>query len=104
MHFQSKLFQRRAAAQGGVTLNKIYDVYIKPDGRVEGEGADVGEALDRAERGSGQAAVAQVQSESFIKGVPRQEAVGLELELELLLQLRAVEGQSVRVGVKCNRL
>ena len=48
MQFQSKLFQRRVAAVG-VTLNKIHDVYIKPDGRVEGEGGDVGEALDRAD-------------------------------------------------------
>jgi hypothetical protein len=48
MQFQSKLLQRRAAAAGGVTLNKIYDVYIKPDGRVEGEAGDVGEAFDRA--------------------------------------------------------
>lgn len=36
MRFQSRLLQRRAAS--GVTLNKIYDVYMKPDGRVEGEG------------------------------------------------------------------
>jgi len=49
MQFQSKLLQRRAAAAGGVTLDKIYDVYIKPDGRVEGERGDVGEALDRAD-------------------------------------------------------
>jgi len=49
MPFQSKLLQRRAAAAGEVTLNKIYDVYIKPDGRVEGEGGDVGEAFDRAD-------------------------------------------------------
>jgi hypothetical protein len=49
VQFQSKLFQRRAAAAAGVTLNKIYDVYIKPDGRIEGEGGDVGEALDRAD-------------------------------------------------------
>ena len=48
MKFQSKLFQRRAAANTGVTLDRIYNVYIKPDGRVEGEGGDVGEALDRA--------------------------------------------------------
>jgi hypothetical protein len=49
MQFQSKLLQRRAAAAGGVTLNKIYDVYIKPDGRVEGEGGDVGEALEHSD-------------------------------------------------------
>jgi hypothetical protein len=48
MQFQSKLFQRRVAA-AGVTLNKIFDAYINPDGRVEGEGGDVGEALDRAD-------------------------------------------------------
>lgn len=44
--FRSKLLQRRAAAE--VTLNKIYDVYMKPDGRVEGEGEDIGETLDRS--------------------------------------------------------
>jgi hypothetical protein len=49
MQFESKLLQRRAAAAGGVTLNKIYDVYMKPDGRVKGEGGDAGEALDRAD-------------------------------------------------------
>lgn len=33
MHFRSKLLQRRfAAAQTAPTLNKIYDVYIAPDG------------------------------------------------------------------------
>lgn len=48
MQFQSKLLQRRVAA-AGVTLNKIHDVYIKPDGRVEGEGRDVAETLDRAD-------------------------------------------------------
>lgn len=47
MKFISKLLQRRAAAAGGVTLNKIYDVYMKPDGRVEGEGEDIGETLER---------------------------------------------------------
>lgn len=47
MQFRSKLLQRRAAAAGGVTLNKIYDVYMKPDGRVEGEGEDIGESLER---------------------------------------------------------
>jgi hypothetical protein len=50
--YQSKLLQRRAAAAGGVTLDRIYDVYIKPDGRVEGEGGDVAEALDRADDGA----------------------------------------------------
>jgi hypothetical protein len=49
MQFQSKLLQRRAVAAGGITLNKIYEVYMKPDGRVEGQGGDVGEALDRAD-------------------------------------------------------
>ncbi|HEV2395748.1 MAG TPA: hypothetical protein VGS27_02240 [Candidatus Sulfotelmatobacter sp.] len=48
MQFQSKPLQRRVAA-AGVTLNKIHDVYSKPDGRVEGERGDVGEALDRAD-------------------------------------------------------
>jgi hypothetical protein len=48
MQFQSKLLQRRVAA-AGVTLDKIYDVYMKPDGRVEGEAGDVGEAFDRAD-------------------------------------------------------
>jgi hypothetical protein len=40
MIFRSKLLQRRAAGPG-ITLNKIYDVYVKPDGRVEGEGEDI---------------------------------------------------------------
>jgi hypothetical protein len=48
MQFRSKLLQRRVAA-AGVTLDRIYDVYMKPDGRVEGEARDVGEALDRAD-------------------------------------------------------
>jgi hypothetical protein len=47
MQFRSRLLQRRAAAAGGVTLNKIYDVYMKPDGRVEGDGEDIGETLAR---------------------------------------------------------
>lgn len=47
MQFHSKLLQRRAAAASGVTLNKIYDVYMKPDGRVEGDGEDIGETLER---------------------------------------------------------
>jgi hypothetical protein len=46
MQFQSKLLQRRAAAAGGVTLNKIYDVHMKPDGRVEGEGENIAETLE----------------------------------------------------------
>lgn len=57
MRFRSKLLQRRAAAGGGVTLNKIYDVYMKPDGRVEGEGEDVGETLDRSNETLRRAAV-----------------------------------------------
>ena len=43
--FRSKLLQRRTAAE--VTLNKIYDVYMKPDGRVEGEDEDIAEVLER---------------------------------------------------------
>jgi hypothetical protein len=40
MQFRSKLFQRRAAA-AGATLNKIYDVYMTPDGHfVAGEQED----------------------------------------------------------------
>jgi len=46
MQFQSKLLQRRVAA-AGVTLNKIHDVYIKPDGRVEGDTEDITETLER---------------------------------------------------------
>jgi hypothetical protein len=40
IRFRSKLLRRRAAAPGA-TLNKIYDVYMKPDGPVEGEGEDI---------------------------------------------------------------
>jgi len=47
MQFQSKLFQRRVAATGAVTLTKIYDVYMKPDGRVEGDGENIAETLER---------------------------------------------------------
>jgi len=57
MVFRSKLLQRRAAAAAGVTLNKIYDVYMKPDGRVEGEGEDIGETLDRSNETLRRAAV-----------------------------------------------
>ena len=32
MQFRSRLLQRRAAATGGVTLTKIYDVYMTPEG------------------------------------------------------------------------
>ncbi|HEV3512590.1 MAG TPA: hypothetical protein VGS05_12865 [Candidatus Sulfotelmatobacter sp.] len=46
MQFQSKLLQRRVAAVG-VTLNKIHDVYLKPDGRVEGDGESIAETLER---------------------------------------------------------
>jgi hypothetical protein len=48
MQFRSKLLQRRAAA-ADVTLNKIYDIYMKPDGRVEGEGEDIAEVLERGD-------------------------------------------------------
>jgi urease gamma subunit len=46
MQFRSKLLQRRAAA-AGVTLNKIYNVCLNPDGRVEGEGETIAETLER---------------------------------------------------------
>lgn len=46
MPFQSKLLERRVAA-AGVTLTKIYDVYMKPDGRVEGDGESIAETLER---------------------------------------------------------
>lgn len=43
MQFQSKLLQRRAAAQGA-TLTKIYDVYMTPDGHfAAGELGNAGE-------------------------------------------------------------
>ena len=44
MQFRSKLLQRRAAA-GEPTLTKIHDVYMTPDGRVEGEQDDLAESL-----------------------------------------------------------
>lgn len=48
MGFRSKLLQRRAAA-AGVTVTRIYDVFMKPDGRVEGEGEDIAEVLERGD-------------------------------------------------------
>jgi len=56
MRYRSKLLQRRAAASQ-VTLNKIYDVYMKPDGRAEGEGEHIGETLDRGNETLRRAAV-----------------------------------------------
>jgi hypothetical protein len=47
MQFRSKLLQRRTAA-AEVTLNKIYDAYMKPDGRVEGEDQAMTNALEGA--------------------------------------------------------
>jgi hypothetical protein len=46
MQFQSKLLQRRVAA-AGVTLKQIHDIYLKPDGRVEGDGESIVETLER---------------------------------------------------------
>jgi hypothetical protein len=45
MRFRSKLLQPRTASEP--TLMKIYDVYMTPDGRVEGEEDDLLETLER---------------------------------------------------------
>lgn len=45
MRFRSKLLQPRSASEP--TLTKIYDVYMTPDGRVEGEEEDIVESLQR---------------------------------------------------------
>ena len=39
MRFRSKLLQPRSASEP--TLTKIHDVYMTPDGRVEGEDQDM---------------------------------------------------------------
>ena len=45
MQFRSKLLQPRKASEP--TLMKIRDVYMTPDGRVEGKEDDLGEPLER---------------------------------------------------------
>ena len=45
MQFRSKLLQPRKASEP--TLMKIRDVYMTPDGRVEGKEDDLGETLER---------------------------------------------------------
>jgi hypothetical protein len=44
MRFRSKLLQPRIAS--GPTLTKIHDVYMTPDGRVEGEDQAMTNALE----------------------------------------------------------
>jgi hypothetical protein len=46
MRFHSKLLQRRTASEP--TLTKIHDVYMTPDGRVEGEDQAMTKALEGA--------------------------------------------------------
>ena len=46
MRFRSKLLQPRSDAEP--TLMKIYDVYMTPDGRVEGEDQAMTNALEGA--------------------------------------------------------
>jgi hypothetical protein len=46
MRFHSKLLQTRSASEP--TLTKIHDVYMTPDGRVEGEDQAVTNALEGA--------------------------------------------------------
>jgi hypothetical protein len=46
MRFRSKLLQRRAASEP--TLKKVHDVYMTPDGRVEGEDQAMTNALEGA--------------------------------------------------------
>jgi hypothetical protein len=49
MRFRSKLLQPRSASEPASepTLMKIYDVYMTPDGRVEGKKDDLVETLER---------------------------------------------------------
>jgi len=46
MRFRSKLLQPRSASEP--TLTKIHDVYMTPDGRVEGEDQATTNALEGA--------------------------------------------------------
>jgi hypothetical protein len=45
MRFRSKLLQPRSASEP--TQTKIHDVYMTPDGRVEGKEDDLVETLER---------------------------------------------------------
>lgn len=45
MQFRSKLLQR-PAPEPETTLSKIYDVYLTPEGDIEGESDELGEVLD----------------------------------------------------------
>lgn len=50
MRFRSELLQRRPSDDSEATLPKIYDVYRTHDGRIEGEGDDLGDILDQQSR------------------------------------------------------
>jgi hypothetical protein len=46
MRFRSELLNPPQTHNSEPTLTKIYDVYMTPDGRIEGEGKDLGDILD----------------------------------------------------------
>lgn len=46
MRFRSELLQP-PKSESEATLTRIYDVYMTPDGRVEGEGDELGDILDQ---------------------------------------------------------
>jgi hypothetical protein len=48
MRFRSELLQL-PKHDSEATLTSIYDVYMTPDGRVEGEGTDLGDILDQGQ-------------------------------------------------------
>jgi len=46
MRFRSELLNPPPMNNSEPTLTRIYDVYMTPDGRLEGEGKDLGDILD----------------------------------------------------------
>jgi hypothetical protein len=46
MRFRSELLNAPKVQDSEPTLTRIYDVFMTPDGRLEGEGKDLGDILD----------------------------------------------------------
>ena len=46
MRFRSELLNPPQTHNSEATLTKIYDVYMTPDSRIDGEGTDIGDILD----------------------------------------------------------
>lgn len=53
MRFRSNFLQRSSHKDAAATLKTIYDTYLTPDGRVEGEDEDVAKAVERAKAVTG---------------------------------------------------